>query len=78
MNGCKFKDILQDTDLEEGKLYNLIMRLYLFLEEIKNFATTLGNSKLAEKFQKAKDSIMRDILSCRSLYLQEDVDIDHI
>lgn len=78
MQGNKFKDILNDCDLEEGKLYNLIMRLYLFLEEIKNFYTTLGNTKRAEKFADAKELIMRDILSCRSLYLQEDVDIEDV
>jgi superfamily II RNA helicase len=78
MQGNKFKDILNDCDLEEGKLYNLIMRLYLFLEEIKNFYTTLGNTKRAEKFADAKALIMRDILSCRSLYLQEDVDIEDV
>jgi superfamily II RNA helicase len=78
MKGYKFRDILQDSDLEEGKLYNLIMRLFLFLEEIKNFYTTLGNTKSAEKFADAKALIMRDILSCRSLYLQEDIDIDNV
>ena len=78
MKGHKFREILIDTDLEEGKLYNLIMRLFLFLEEIKNFYDTLGNSKAAEKFKEAKNLIMRDILSCRSLYLQEDVDIENV
>jgi antiviral helicase SKI2 len=78
MRGYKFKDILADSDLEEGKLYNLIMRLFLFLEEIRNFYMTLGNTKIAEKFKEAKDLMMRDILSCRSLYLQEDVDIDNL
>jgi antiviral helicase SKI2 len=78
MKGLKFRDILNDCDLEEGKLYNLIMRLFLFLEEIKNFYNTLGNTKSAEKFADAKALIMRDILSCRSLYLQEDVDIENV
>lgn len=78
MNGSKFREILQESDLEEGKLYNLIMRLYLFLEEIKNFYETLGNSQIGEKFKKAKEVLMRDIMSCRSLYLQEDIDIDTV
>jgi antiviral helicase SKI2 len=78
MKGGKFVEILEESDLEEGKLYNLIMRLYLFLEEIKNFYMILGNTKLADKFKQAKESIMRDIMSCRSLYLQDDIDIDDV
>jgi antiviral helicase SKI2 len=76
MEGAKFKSILEDSDLEEGKLYNLIMRLFLFLDEIANFYETMG-SKASEKFKGAKTKLMRDILSCRSLYVQEDIDIDN-
>jgi superfamily II RNA helicase len=75
MEGAKFKDILRESDLEEGKLYNLIMRLFLFLDEISNFYETIG-SKTSEKFKDAKGKLMRDILSCRSLYVQEDINID--
>jgi antiviral helicase SKI2 len=75
MEGAKFKDILEESDLEEGKLYNLIMRLFLFLDEIANFYEIIG-SKASEKFKDAKTKLMRDILSCRSLYVQEDVNID--
>jgi len=78
MQGEKFTDILNETDLEEGKVYNLIMRLYLFMEEIRNFYSTLGNSKLAQKFADSKAIIMRDIMSCKSLYLQDDIDIDDV
>jgi len=75
MKGRKFKDILEDSELEEGKLYNLIMRLYILCEEIKNFFEELGNSKYAEKYLKAREQIIRDILSCKSLYVQ-DIDFD--
>jgi superfamily II RNA helicase len=77
MEGAKFKDILEESDLEEGKLYNLIMRLFLFLDEIASFYEIIG-SKASEKFKDAKTKLMRDILSCRSLYVQDDVDIDSI
>ena len=72
MNGNTFKE----SDLEEGKLYTLLMRLYLFLNEIKNFADVINNSNLSKKFEDAKGFIMRDILSCKSLYVQEEIDID--
>ncbi len=78
MKGHKFREILEETDLEEGKVYNLIMRLYLFMEEIRNFYSMLGNAKLADKFKDAKEVIMRDIMSCKSLYLQDDIDIDNV
>ena len=43
MAGKEFLDILNLTELEEGKLYNLIMRIFLMLEEISNFYSMLGN-----------------------------------
>ncbi len=76
MNGAVFKDILEDSELEEGKLFNLIMRLYLFMDEIRNFYNILGNTKLAERFLNARSLLIKDILSCKSLYTQEEIDID--
>jgi len=76
MKGNSFREIIKESDLEEGKLYTLLMRLYLFLNEIKNFADIIENSNLSKKFEDAKGFIMRDILSCKSLYVQEDIDID--
>jgi superfamily II RNA helicase len=78
MNGASFKNILEDSDLEEGKLFNLIMRLYLFLDEIRNFFNTLGNQKLAERFLNARTLLIKDILSCKSLYTQDEIDIDSV
>jgi len=75
MKGSKFRDILEDSELEEGKVYNLIMRLYILCEEIKNFYEELGNKELAEQYVKARAQIIRDILSCKSLYVQ-DIDFD--
>lgn len=76
IKGAKFREILHDCDLEEGKLFNLIMRMFLFLDEIKSFYETIGNAKIAEKFSEAKKMLIKDILSTKSLYLQEDIDID--
>jgi len=78
MNGAPFKDILEDSELEEGKLFNLIMRLYLFMDEIRNFYNTLGNTKLAERFLNARANLIKDILSCKSLYTQDEIDIDNV
>lgn len=78
MNGASFANILEDSELEEGKLFNLIMRLYLFLDEIRNFYNTLGNPKLAERFLNARTLLIKDILSCKSLYTQEEIDIDTV
>jgi antiviral helicase SKI2 len=75
MKGTPFKEILCECDLEEGKLYNLIMRLFLFLDEIRNFYEIIG-SNISSKFADAKKLLMRDILSCRSLYLREDININ--
>ena len=71
-----FNEILRDTDLEEGKLYNLIMRIYLFLEEIINFYGVLGNMQLVEKYTHIKTLLLRGIMSIQSLYLQDKIDID--
>ena len=71
MSGGKFSEILDFTELEEGKFYNLIMRLYILCEEIKNFYEMIQNKKLSEKFSKARELIIRDIFSCKSLYLQD-------
>lgn len=78
MNGAAFKNILEDSELEEGKLFNLIMRLYLFMDEIRNFYNILGNTKLAERFLNARSLLIKDILSCKSLYTQEEIDIDNL
>ena len=71
-----FNEILRDTDLEEGKLYNLIMRIYLFLEEIINFYGVLGNMQLVEKYTQIKTLLLRGIMSIQSLYLQDKIDIE--
>ena len=71
MNGGSFSEVIEYTDLEEGKFYNLIMRMYILCEEIKNFYAIIENTKLSEKFSKAREMLIRDIFSCKSLYLQD-------
>ena len=76
MNGASFGTICELTDLEEGKLYNLISRVYLFFEEIINFYTSLGIDKEGKRFENIKNSTLRGIMGVQSLYLQENINFD--
>ena len=78
MEGKEFFDVLESTELEEGKLYNLIMRIFLMLEEISNFYSTLGNVEQSKRILEIKAKLMRGIMSMQSLYLQDKIDIDSI
>ena len=78
MEGKDFLEVLDATELEEGKLYNLIMRIFLMLEEISNFYSTLGNVGQSKKILEIKEKLMRGIMAMQSLYLQEKIDIDSI
>ena len=63
MEGASFGEICKLTELEEGKLYTLILRIFLFLEEIFNFYSVLGNVKNKQRFDKIKNSLLRGIMS---------------
>ena len=78
MEGKDFLEVLDETELEEGKLYNLIMRIFLMLEEISNFYSTLGNVGQSKKILEIKEKLMRGIMAMQSLYLQEKIDIDSV
>ena len=78
MEGKTFSKIVSLTELEEGKLYNLIMRIFLMLEEISNFYSTLGNVEQSKRILEIKTKLMRGIMALQSLYLQDKIDIDSI
>ena len=78
MEGNDFAELLDLTDLSEGKLYNLIMRIFLMLEEISNFYSTLGNVEQSKRMLEIKAKLMRGIMAMQSLYLQDKIDIDSI
>ena len=78
MEGKDFSDLLQLTELSEGRLYNLIMRIFLMLEEISNFYSTLGNVEQSKRMLEIKAKLMRGIMAMQSLYLQDKIDIDSI
>ena len=75
--GEMFKpDVIKETDLEEGKLYNLITRIYLFIEEIINFYDVLGIKTLCVRYNEIKAKLLRGIMSIQSLYLQDKINVD--
>ena len=78
MKGSHFYQILDDCEIEEGKVFTLINRLTLFFDSICEFYKVLGNTTLGEKFVKAKEVLLREIMTTKSLYLEEDIDMDNI
>ena len=78
MQNHSFASIVKETDLDEGKMYNLIMRIFLFMEEIINFYGTLGNNNLMERFTRIKEKLLRGIMSSQSLYLQDSINISNL
>ena len=78
MDEKNFLEVLYATELEEGKLYNLIMRIFLMLEEISNFYSTLGIVGQSKRILDIKEKLMRGIMALPSLYLQDKIDIDSI
>lgn len=71
MEGAPFIDVLKLAQMEEGKLFTLIMRIFQLCDEIKSFFIVLNLEESAKSFEEAKGILMRDILSCKSLYLQD-------
>ena len=78
MQGKHFNEILDECDVEEGKVFSVINRLSLFLDSVCEFYNVIGNTTLGEKFVKAKEVLLREIMACKSLYLEEDIDVDNI
>ena len=78
MIGNNFGDVCTKREIMEGKLYNIIMRTFYFVEEIVIFYKKIGNGKMASTFENIKDNLLKGIMSVESLYLKEDIDIDNI
>ena len=75
MEGKHFSEILEECDLEEGKVYSIINRLSGFFDSIVEFYNVLGNKTEGEKYINAKAILLRDVLVCKSLYLQDDLSL---
>ena len=78
MLGKHFYEILDECDMDEGKIYSMINRLCTFFDSLCEFYKVLGNTTLGEKFVNAKNVLLREIMTCQSLYLDEDLNIDNI
>ena len=76
--GNNFCDVCKKYNIDEGKLYHIIIRTFYFSEEIVNFYMKLGNEKLVNVFKNIKESLVKGIMSVESLYIQENVDINSI
>jgi len=75
MEGKHFSEILEECDLEEGKVYSIINRLSGFFDSIVEFYNVLGNKTLGEKYEKSKNVLLRDVMTFQSLYLQNDINL---
>jgi hypothetical protein len=78
MEGKNFSEILEECDLEEGKVYSIINRLSGFYDSIVEFYNVLGNKTEGEKYVNAKNILLRDVLVCKSLYLQNDLKLNEL
>ena len=78
MEGKHFVEILEECDLEEGKVYSIINRLSGFFDSIVEFYNVLGNKTEGEKYTNAKAILLRDVLVCKSLYLQDDLSLTEL
>ena len=78
MEGKHFSEILEECELEEGKVYSIINRLSGFFDSIVEFYNVLGNKTEGEKYINAKNILLRDVLVCKSLYLQDDLNLNEL
>ena len=78
MGGKHFSEILEECEMEEGKVYSMINRLSGFFDSIVEFYNVLGNKTLGEKFVNAKAVLLRDVMTTKSLYLQDDLNLKEL
>ena len=78
LKGETFSDICTKNEIEEGRLHNVIMRMFLFCDEIINFYDKLGNTRLIEQFKELKNKLLHGIMEVQSLYLQDSINIDEV
>ena len=94
MKGNNFSDICSNNEIEEGKLYYIIMRTYYFVDQILNCYLLIENEIkneieneikneidieiMIKTFKKIKFNLSERIISVESLYLKNDIDIDNI
>ena len=78
--GKTFKEVVEETDIQEGIIVRALQRLDEVISDIRSAAevygdTSLGDgSSLVEKMDKTSESIRRDIVFSASLYTQVEDD----
>ena len=78
MKGKSFSDICRKNEIEEGKLYNLIMRTFYFIDQIYNCYSIMENHKMIKIFENIKNKLLKGIMGVESLYLKDNIDLDKI
>uniref|UniRef100_A0A7S3DYQ9 ATP-dependent RNA helicase Ski2/MTR4 C-terminal domain-containing protein n=1 Tax=Chloropicon laureae TaxID=464258 RepID=A0A7S3DYQ9_9CHLO len=68
--GSSFSEISAMTDLFEGSIIRAMRRLNELIMQLHAASVAIGDEKLAEKFQKAAQSIQRGIIFAASLYVE--------
>ncbi len=68
--GSSFSEICELTDLFEGSIIRAMRRLNELIMQLHSAAVAIGDEKLADKFQKAAQSIQRGIIFAASLYVE--------
>ncbi|EAN31716.1 DSHCT (NUC185) domain protein [Theileria parva strain Muguga] len=68
-SGTPFQEIMELTDLQEGHIVRVILRLDELCRKILQTANIFGHQKLAEKIELVCNAIRRDIVFKQSLYL---------
>ncbi|KAA8492476.1 DExH-box ATP-dependent RNA helicase DExH11 [Porphyridium purpureum] len=69
-NGATFKAVCELSDVPEGSLVRVIVRLSELIREVRNVAHVIGDAELFQKMERANALIKRDIIFAASLYLQ--------
>ena len=78
MKGNSFSDICSNNEIEEGKLYYIIMRTYYFVDQIYNCFSLMKYEKMIKTFENIKITLLKGIMSVESLYLKDNINIDNI
>ncbi|KFM66525.1 Helicase SKI2W, partial [Stegodyphus mimosarum] len=68
--GTPFAEIMQKTDVDEGIIVRSIQRLNELLKDVRNGASLVGDTVLAQKMEEASHRIKRNIVFACSLYTQ--------
>ena len=67
--GKHFSEICNMTDIMEGTIVRIMLRLIECLLEIQKIAVIIGNHKLEKKMEECIVLVKRDIVYTESLYI---------